>query len=134
MIIHQSLQGPRTCSLATLSASSSLWRSLSPCLTWSSWTWDSAFFLRFSESPLPCMRVCSSMASSFLSESSACFAFSTDTLFCRGGVEGYVRWKRRVVGLDRYIRQPILSTGKSSLTNISVKTASQLFLLIELAA
>lgn len=71
-----------TCILLTLSASSSLCLSLSACLTCSSCTCVSAFFLRCSDSPLPCMSVCSSICSSFLSDSRACFVFSTDTLFC----------------------------------------------------
>lgn len=73
---------PRTCTLASFSACSSLWRSLSECLSSSSWTWASAFFRRCSESPFPCISVCISMASSFLSDSRACLAFSMDTLFC----------------------------------------------------
>lgn len=76
-----------TCTFENFSASSSLWRSLSECLSCSSWTWASAFFLRCSDSPLPCIRVCSSMDSSFLSDSRACLALSTDALFCRQTVK-----------------------------------------------
>lgn len=95
-----------TCILVNFSANSCLCRSLSPYLTCSSWTWLSAFLRRCSESPFPCVRVFNSICNSLYSLSRACFAFSTDTLFCRNKEQRIAVSVRFLVSTDDFIFWP----------------------------
>lgn len=70
------VQQELTCSLVTLSASSVRTRSPSLNLTCSSCSCASTFLRLCSESPLPCSRAFTSLASSPRSFSRVCFAFS----------------------------------------------------------
>lgn len=97
--------GGLTCSLVTLSASSVRTRSPSVNLTCSSCSWASAFFRLCSESPLPCSRTFTSLASSPRSFSRVCFAFSRLAFTCgdesqeveRGGCALAGGWESRPV-------------------------------------